>query len=206
MQTNDIAVLGENGLASNTGWLTVYHADTQTAEYYDSSEEYLMAGTGVPAHSYADVPPADVASGLAVRRAADGLRWEVVADFRGQTAYDTRTRQPQVISTLGDLPEHLTLLPPSGEFDRWQDDTWVTDAAAQHAATVLAAQRDLDARRQAARERISELTYAEELAMATETEARLLKEWKGYLVQLSRVNPASVPDITWPTIPEKQEG
>ncbi|SLM62816.1 MULTISPECIES: tail fiber assembly protein [Dickeya] len=201
MQTNDIAVLGENGLASNTGWLTVYHADTQTGEYGGSSEEYLMTGTGVPAHSYADAPPADVASGQAVRRTADGVSWEVVADFRGQTAYDTRTRQPQVIGSLGDLPKHLTLLPPASEFDCWQDDAWVTDTAAQHAATVLAAQRDLDARRQAARERISELTYAEELAMATETETRLLKEWKRYLVQLGRIDTAAAPDIDWPATP-----
>ncbi|MGM3174774.1 tail fiber assembly protein [Dickeya lacustris] len=201
MQTNDIAVLGENGLAHTSGWLRVYHADVQTGEYSGSSEEYLMTGTGVPAHSYADVPPADVATGQAVRRAADGLHWEVVADFRGQTAYDTRTRQPQAIGTLGDLPEHLTLLPPSGEFDRWQGDAWVTDAAAQHAATVLAAQCDLDGRRQAARERISELTYAEELAMATEAETRLLKEWKRYLVQLGRIDTAAAPDIDWPETP-----
>ncbi|WP_035346406.1 tail fiber assembly protein, partial [Dickeya sp. DW 0440] len=77
----------------------------------------------------------------------DGLSWEVVADFRGQTAYDTCTRQPQVMGTLGDLPEHLTLLAPASEFDRWQDNHWVTDTAAQHAARVQAAQRESEALR-----------------------------------------------------------
>ncbi len=88
------AMLTAEGLASRAGWLRVYHADTLTREYYGSSDEYLMPGTGIPAHSYADEPSQSVAEGQAQRRSSDGLRWEQVPDLRGKTVYDTQTRQP----------------------------------------------------------------------------------------------------------------
>ncbi|WP_350312922.1 tail fiber assembly protein [Dickeya fangzhongdai] len=195
------AVLAADGLASHAGWLRVYHADTLTHEYYGYSDEYLMPGTGIPAHSYADEPPQSEVEGQALRRSSDGLHWEWVPDLRGQTAYDTQTRQSQVVSDLGPLPAHRTLLPPASEFDRWDGTQWVTDTAAHQASLVQAARRECDVRRQTAHDRIRELTYAQELEMATEQETQSLKDWKTYLVQLSRVDPVHASDICWPTIP-----
>ncbi|ANE75277.1 tail fiber assembly protein [Dickeya solani] len=195
------AVLAADGLASEAGWLRVYHADTVTCEYYGSSEEYLMLGTGIPAHSYADEPPQPVAERQALRRSSDGLCWEQVPDLRGQTAYDTQMRRPQVVSELGPLPANLTLLPPASEFDRWDGVQWVTDTAAHQASQVQAVRQECDMRRQTAHDRIRELTYAQELDIATEQETQALKDWKTYLVRLNRTDPASAPAISWPVPP-----
>lgn len=195
------AVLAAEGLASRAGWLRVYHADTVTREYDGYSEEYLMLGTGIPAHSYADGPSQSVAEGQTLRRSSDGLRWELIPDLRGRTVYDTQTRQPQVVSELGPLPTSLTLLLPASEFDCWNGVQWVTDIAAHQASLAQSARQERDTRRQVAHDRIRELTYAQELEMATEQEIRALKDWKIYLVQLSHIDPTHAPDIDWPTIP-----
>ncbi len=105
------------------------------------------------------------------------------------------------MSELGPLPVSLTLSPPASEFDRWDGAQWVTDTAAHQASLVQAARQECDVRRQTAHDRIRELIYAQELGMATEQETQSLKDWKTYLVQLSRVDPAHAPDICWPTIP-----
>ncbi|WP_448622675.1 tail fiber assembly protein [Dickeya fangzhongdai] len=195
------AVLAADGLASHAGWLRVYHADTLTHEYYGYSDEYLMPGTGIPAHSYADEPPQSEVEGQALRRSSDGLHWEWVPDFRGKTTYDMQTLQPQVVSEMGPLPAHRTLLPPASEFDRWDGTQWVTDTAAHQASLVQAARRECDVRRQTAHDRIRELTYAQELEIATEQETRALKDWKIYLVQLSRIDPNQALTINLPPIP-----
>ncbi|WOA54885.1 tail fiber assembly protein [Dickeya solani] len=195
------AVLAADGLASEAGWLRVYHADTVTCEYYGSSEEYLMLGTGIPAHSYADEPPQPVAERQALRRSSDGLRWEQVPDLRGQTAYDTQMLRPQVVSELGPLPASLTLLLPASEFDRWDGVQWVTDTAARQVSLLQSTRQELDTQRQVAHDRIRELTYAQELDIATGQENQALKDWKTYLVWLSRIDPTHAPDIDWPSIP-----
>nr|WP_033111514.1 tail fiber assembly protein [Dickeya dadantii] len=195
------AMLTAEGLASRAGWLRVYHADTVTREYDGYSEEYLMLGTGIPAHSYADGPSQSVAEGRTLRRSSDGLRWELIPDLRGRTVYDTQTRQPQVVSELGPLSTSLTLLPPANEFDCWNGVQWVTDIVAHQASLAQSARQERDTRRQVAHDRIRELTYAQELEMATEQEIRALKDWKIYLVQLSHIDPTHAPDIDWPIIP-----
>ncbi|WP_033580961.1 tail fiber assembly protein [Dickeya chrysanthemi] len=197
-----ITELDENGLAVDAGWITVYHADHVTREYTCKSEEFLMRGTGIPADSYTDVPPSAVA-GYAIRRRADGSAWETVADYRGQTAYRTTNGQAQTVTALGELPDDLTLLAPSTEFDKWNGEQWVTDVAAQQAAAVAAAQQEQAARKATATARITELSYAVELGIATDVEQAAMTEWKTYLVQLSRIDTSAAPDIDWPTPPEK---
>ncbi|MEI7376137.1 tail fiber assembly protein [Dickeya chrysanthemi] len=195
------AVLAADGLAAQAGWLRVYHVDALTREYDGYSDEYLMAGTGIPAHSYADEPPQPATEGQALRRSSDGLHWEWVPDLRGQTVYDTKTRQPQGVNELGPLPVHLTLQPPAGAFDRWDGEQWITDNEAYQESLLKAARQACETRRQTAHDRIRELTYAQELGMATEQETQSLKDWKIYLVQLSRIDLSLLPDIDWPTPP-----
>ncbi|WP_315707491.1 tail fiber assembly protein [Brenneria uluponensis] len=193
--------LDNTGLAENAGWITVYHVDPQTREYRGASDEYLMQGVGIPADSYADKPTLPEA-GQALRRSDDGSAWEQVPDYRGQTAYRTQTGQAQPVTDLGDLPDDVTLLTPVTAFDVWDGSAWVTDTNAQHAAAVTVAQQELTTRRAIANARIEELTYAEELSMATDEEKTALLAWKKYVVFLSRVDTATAPDIDWPTVPE----
>ncbi|WP_042860348.1 tail fiber assembly protein [Dickeya sp. NCPPB 3274] len=194
------AALGQNGLAERAGWLTVYHVDPLTREYTGASYEYLMVGTGLPADSYADAPDLPPA-GQALRRRVDGEEWEHVPDYRGQTVYRTADGQQQTVTTLGELPDELTLLAPTTAYDTWDGAAWVTDTAAKQAAATAAAQRELSARKATATARIAELSYAVDLAMATEAERAVLTEWKTYLVQLSRIDTGAAPDIDWPEIP-----
>ncbi|WP_226068923.1 tail fiber assembly protein [Dickeya zeae] len=194
------AQLGKNGLAERAGWLTVYHVDPLTREYTGASYEYLMVGTGLPADSYADAPDLPT-EGKALRRSADGTGWEHVPDYRGQTVYRTADGQAQAVQDIGGLPDSVTLLPPSTEFDLWNGEQWVTNVAAQRVAAVAAAQQEQAARKATATARITELGYAADLGMATDAEQAALKTWKTYLVQLSRIDTGAAPDIDWPEIP-----
>lgn len=193
------AQLGKNGLAERAGWLTVYHVDTLTREYTGASYEYLMVGTGLPADSYADAPDLP-AEGQALRRSADGARWEHVQDYRGTTVYNKADGKQQTVVYIGELSDDVTLLPPVSAFDRWDGDKWVTDTEAQKATAVKAAQQELDNRRAVANSRISELTYAVNLGIATTGETDALKSWQTYLVMLSRID-VSDNEIAWPDIP-----
>lgn len=48
---------------------------------------------------------------------------------------------------------------------------------------------------------IGPLQDAEDLGIATDEEAKALKEWKTFRVMLSRVDASKAPDITWPQQP-----
>ncbi|WP_407321757.1 tail fiber assembly protein [Dickeya ananatis] len=138
MTDKQYTTLDEHGFAVSDGWIVIYHTNSVTQEFIGSGEEYLMAGTGIPANSYTDAPPISQ-TGTAIVRSLDHLTWERVADYRGQTAYDTQTRQPQVVGGLGELPLNLTLLVPTTQYDEWDGSVWVTNTAAQHADAVSTA-------------------------------------------------------------------
>lgn len=203
----ETAELDDTGLSKNAGWLTVYHAHPQTAEYLSASYEYLMAGVGLPAHSYPDAPVLPPV-GQALRRRVGGQGWEHVADYRGQTAYHTETRQPSVVEVIGELQEGFTLLAPATDFDSWSGKKWVTDKTAMQAAEIQAAQQiaqqELATRQAEATSHIQALSDAVELQIATEQEQAALTAWKTYRVLLSRIDINTAPDIDWPTAPQEQ--
>ncbi|UKE84433.1 tail fiber assembly protein [Pectobacterium colocasium] len=193
------AELNERGLAINTGWITVYHVNPATREYQSASYEYVMQGVGLPADSYADEPQLPPV-GQALRRSADGKAWEQVPDYRGQMVYNTETRQAQTVMQFGDLPENMTFLAPATEFDQWDGAAWVTNREAQQLAAAQNVQQELAARRAAANTRITELSYAVDLAIATDEEQERLTQWKIYLVTLSRIDLTATP-VVWPEAP-----
>ncbi|MEI7143221.1 tail fiber assembly protein [Pectobacterium brasiliense] len=194
------AELNEHGLAIHSGWITVYHVNSATREYQSASYEYVMQGVGLPADSYADEPELPPV-GQALRRSADGQSWEQVPDYRGQTVYHTDTRQAQIVTQFGELPDIVTLLKPASEFDKWNGKNWVLDKAAQAAAALKTAQQELTTHKAAAAARINELTYAVNLNIATESEKVDLTAWQRYAVLLSRVD-VNDENIEWPDAPE----
>lgn len=193
------AELNENGLAMNSGWITVYHVNPATREYQSASYEYVMQGVGLPADSYADEPELPPV-GQALRRSADGRAWETVPDYRGQMVYSTETRQAQTMTQFGELPENITFLAPATEFDQWDGTAWVTDLEAQQLAATQSLQQELAARRATANTQIAELNYAVDLAIATEEEQERLTQWKMYLVTLNRIDLTATP-VVWPVAP-----
>ncbi|WP_323639483.1 tail fiber assembly protein [Pectobacterium polonicum] len=193
------AELNERGLAINSGWITVYHVNPATREYLSASYEYVMQGVGLPADSYADEPQLPPV-GQALRRRADDKAWEQVPDHRGQTVYNTETRQAQTVMQFGELPENMTFLAPATEFDQWNGATWVTNLEAQQLATTKSLQQELAARRATANTQIAELNYAVDLAIATDEEQERLTQWKIYLVTLNRIDLTAAP-VVWPEAP-----
>jgi hypothetical protein len=195
------AVLNDQGLAVEAGWLNVYSIEPEQREYQQASMEYLPEGVGLPALSFADKPALPKAN-FALVRSVDGTQWESLPDFRGKVVYNTATGVPQTVTAIGVLPQDVTLLEPLTPFDKWDGEQWVTDTDAQHQAAVDAAQQELAARQQEAANAIAPLEKAVKLGMATEEEKARLTEWETYSVLLSRVDISSAPDINWPEKPE----
>lgn len=194
------AVLGENGLAVEAGWLKIYSIEPEKREYLQASIEYLPVGVGLPALSYTDKPE-QPAEGHALIRSEDGTRWESVPDFRGQAVYATADGKPQIFTVPGPLPDGLTLLAPATDYDEWDGEKWVTDKGALHQAEIESARQEFSRRQADASAAIFMLQDAVDLDMATEAEIALLEAWKKYRVLLSRLDLNSAPDILWPEKP-----
>lgn len=194
------AVLNDQGLAVEAGWLNVYSIEPVQREYQQASMEYLPEGVGLPALSFADVPTLPTA-GFALVRSVDGAQWENLPDYRGQTAYSTETGQPEAVTLIGELAQGLTFQAPQTPYDTWNGKKWTTDTAAQQEAAITAAKDELTQRQRVAAEKIVLLGDAVSLEMATEAEASALLAWKAYRIELSRVSLDTAPDIDWPKEP-----
>ncbi|WP_413728708.1 tail fiber assembly protein [Sodalis sp. RH19] len=196
----DKAELNQHGLAKEAGWMTVYHAHPLSREYIHASMEYLPQGVGLPEYSYTDAPELSQ-DNAAIVRTKDGSHWQTLPDHRGQTAYDTATRQATLITEPGELPAFLTLLPPGTDFDIWDGKQWNTDIKAQKAAAVQRAENHKAQLTAKAFEHIATLERAVKLGIATQEEKKQLTSWEAYSVLLRRVDIENAPSVTWPTVP-----
>ena len=191
--------LDSSGLALSSGLITVYNYDSETGAFTGATQEYVPEGVGIPAYACCDAPPVVEAGEVALFVAG---AWQVRPDYRGQTVYSTETRKATMITKEGPLPEGITLLPPSSEFDEWDGGQWVKNESAEKAYYAgKASQQKTDLIQQATL-RIQTLQDAVDLEMATDEETALLVSWKKYRVLLSRVDTGTAPDITWPPVPE----
>ncbi|MEH8093227.1 DUF4376 domain-containing protein [Gallibacterium anatis] len=127
----------DNGFALVSGEVTVYIADNQGI-YSHSEQEFVAEGTGLSAGAYLDAPPAPKAN-FAIVRSQDGLRWEYVPDYRGQTCYNRTTGEAIIINELGEIPQNLTALKPLDAPCKWDGEKWVIDEDKQ--AELLNQQR-----------------------------------------------------------------
>lgn len=195
------AKLNKDGVATVAGWLTVYNVEPQQREFQAVTMEYLAAGVGLPAFSYTDKPalPGD---GFALVRSADEKRWEAVPDYRGMTAYSTETRQPDIITFVGELPDSLTFLAPATSYDKWDGNQWVTDTAEQHADAIAAAERQKQALLSEAQNVISGWQTDLQLGVINDEDKECLIHWRGYIKLLQSVDTSTAPDIEWPVKPE----
>ncbi len=195
------AEIGDNGLATKSGWIKVYIADPHTREYLNASMENIYFDVSVSAGAYIDAPELPTKAGFAVVRSEDSSKWEIVTDNRGKTAYSTETRQPMEVDFIGELPSNLTLLAPKTEFDVWNGKKWVTDTDAQKAMLVEQAEQEKTQRLEEAEQNILMLERKVRLGMATAEEIELLKQWEIYSVKVSDIDTSTAPDIEWPVKP-----
>ncbi|WP_445497383.1 tail fiber assembly protein [Photorhabdus sp. SF281] len=199
---HETAVLAKDGLATQAGWIKVYHSNQITREFTSSNIEYVMLGVSLSASAYPDAPELPKSDDKAVCRSKDGKCWEILPDYRGKIAYDTLTRAPTEITEIGELPDTLTFKKPPTDFDKWDGKEWVVDKDLLKAHQINDAKQQQATLLQQANETLSLLQDSVDLEVATEAEEAALLEWKKYRVLLSRVDTSLAPDIEWPKMPE----
>ncbi|WP_063655007.1 tail fiber assembly protein [Candidatus Arsenophonus triatominarum] len=101
--------------------------------------------------------------------------------------FDTKSRQSVTLEKLGKVPEYLTSLAPTSQFDVWDGEKWIKDTE----AGKLAERQKLEGIKQqklydATRE-IAPLQDAVDLDIATEEERKRLITWKKYRVLVNRI-------------------
>ena len=192
--------LDENGLAKESGLLTVYNFDAVTGEFSGLGEEYVSVGVGNPANSTCTVPP-DAEQGKA--RIFNG-GWQLIDDHRGETVYSTADGTAQVISQPGGYPADTTLLKPATAFDTWNGKKWVTDKAAQQAALVKIADAEKSRRIAAANSTSQAWQTQLMLGIITDDDKATLVKWMTYIQALQAVDASTAPDLAWPTAPDAE--
>lgn len=185
----------KNGYATETHVVTVHGFDSVTHEYLDSYDVRIFEGTGIPGSSTLIMAPAADAGHTVCW---NGSEWQIVIDLRGTTAYEKATGVPATVKNLGPLPDALTRIAPTTQYDKWDGTAWVTDADAQAAAEIVAAKQQRTALLVAANAEISWRQDAVDADIATDEEKTALAEWKKYRVLLMRVDTAAP---VWPVAP-----
>ncbi|AGB81165.1 Caudovirales tail fiber assembly protein [Serratia sp. FGI94] len=195
------AKLTKKLIATTAGDITVFNYSGDTREYLSSSVEYLAAGVGLPANSCIDAP-GDKKDGYAICRTADLLAWEYLPDHRGETIYGTLTREPQLMTTIGDYPPDTTPVAPRSPYDKWKGKKWVTDSAAERDGDITAAEQ----------QRQTLLAHADAIITDWRVELMLgdisagnktkLSKWMAYKKAVKAVDVSTAPDISWPAQPK----
>lgn len=190
---------GQNGWAEADGWEKAHCTDPVTHEYNGQIEVWVSAGTGLPACAFLDAPPPAEPGKTIVRH---GDHWMLVADHRGQTAYDKQTKAASVIAEPGEVPVTQTLVAPSSPFDVWDEerDAWVKNVEAESNWQRKQAEEKRNALMAEANQQIAILADAVDLGMATDAEQAAYIAWRQYRVELSRLDLTQQP-ITWPPKP-----
>lgn len=184
----------------------IYHADPYTGQFCGvgvADPDPLEEGNWlIPAWAYVDEPP-PAAEGYAVVRSADQSTWGQVEDNRG-AVYLTATGEQLTYKALGPLPSELTRDPYPGAYYNWNGAAWVLDEPAQLEALRLEVIAQRDERLALAALRIAPLQDAADLGTATGEETSALLAWKGYRVDLNRIEQQEgfPTAVDWPPSPE----
>lgn len=190
---------GPNGWAETDGWALAHCTDSATHEYNGPIDVWVSVGTGLPACAFLDAPPASESGKTIVRH---GDHWMLVADHRGQTAYDKQTRAASKISDPGEVPVTQTLVAPSSPFDVWDEehDIWVKNVDAERNWHRQQAEAQRNMLMAEANQQLAILADAVDLGIATDAEQAAYTAWRQYRVQLSRLDLTQQP-IAWPLKP-----
>ncbi|EPE6113640.1 tail fiber assembly protein [Escherichia coli] len=188
-------IFDKNGLATQAGDIRCFYYDAMTGEYNGWSDEHIYVGVSMPGNSISVNPGDEQAGFVAV---FNGTVWEQQPDHRGETVWSTADGTTSIVGYIGEIKAGFTGGVPSTPYDVWNGDKWVTDAAAQHAADVAAAEQQKVALRAQADNEIAWRQDAADAGIATAEEAAALAEWKKYRVLLMRVDTANP---VWPPQP-----
>ena len=107
--------------------MQIYNYDAKTKEFINTEtaqesplEEDVYL---IPANSTKLAPPNTKENEVAI---FNGVKWAVEKDYRGQTIYNTDTKEEQKVDYVGAIKDGWTLLEPF-ENSKWSDGKWVLD-------------------------------------------------------------------------------
>lgn len=192
-------VFDKNGLAAEPGEIRCFYYDAATSEYMGWSDEYINIGVSMPGCS-TDIDPGDSVEGN-VLIFTDGV-WKQEEDHRGDIVYSTENGEASTVDYIGLIKDGYTSVAPSTPYDKWNGKKWVTDANAQHAANVEAADQHKVALLADAQETISLWQTELQLSIISEEDKASLTDWVNYIKEVKAVDTSTATDITWPTPPE----
>lgn len=194
-------VWGQDGWAQSSGWEFV-HCATQDGEYTGSCDVWIVVGTGLPSGAYLEEPPTPEPGKAIIR---EGGTWVLVEDHRGKVAYKKTDRSAVAINLIGEIPDDMTLVPPSSQFDEWdyQSSSWVKNQNSENQwLTERAQELRLSLMSEASME-IATLVDSLDPSVIGDPDDQnqvLLTQWRQYRVSVQAVDVTSHP-VPWPGKP-----
>jgi len=132
----------KDGFAIKDCRVKVYNYDFENNEYYSSTLEHVVRGSGIPAHS-TFVKPLEYKDGFTQVFNEDKQEWEYIEDHRYDDVYDINTKQKVDVKYLGALnPEHTLIAPPSHDHE-FIDGEWIITEEKKAELEALEKQREL---------------------------------------------------------------
>lgn len=197
-------VFDKNGLATEPGDIRCFYYAPDTGEYTGWSDEYINVGVSMPGHSTDIDPGNEVAGQVAIFK--NGV-WSQEEDHRGEIVYSITDGMASTIDYIGPVHDDYTTTAPSGQYDKWDGEKWVTDTDAQHAVDVKAADAEKQTKIELANEFMNSKQWPGKAAMGrlSDAEKEQYNTWLDYLDALEAVDTTSAPDIEWPTQPDNRE-
>ncbi|EFC2651579.1 tail fiber assembly protein [Escherichia coli] len=193
-------VFDENDLATEAGNIRCFYFDPVTFEYTGWSDEYINVGVSMPGHS-TDIDPGDEVDGK-IAVFTNG-QWELYEDHRGGTVYSTTDASAVTVDYIGPVKDGYTILAPSGPYDKWDGEKWVTDTEAQHGAAVEAAEAQRQSLIDAAMASISLIQLKLQAGRKlTQAETTRLNAVLDYIDAVTATDTSTAPDVIWPELPE----
>lgn len=193
-------VFDENDLATEAGNIRCFYFDPVTFEYTGWSDEYINVGVSMPGHS-TDIDPGDEVDGK-IAVFTNG-QWELYEDHRGGTVYSTTDASSVTVDYIGPVKDGYTILAPSGPYDKWDGEKWVTDTEAQHGAAAEAAEAQRQSLIDAAMASISLIQLKLQAGRKlTQAETTRLNAVLDYIDAVTATDTSTAPDVIWPELPE----
>ncbi|CAK9885540.1 MAG: Prophage tail fiber assembly protein TfaE [Candidatus Erwinia impunctatus] len=197
----NVAILNDEGFASDAGKVTVFNYDSTSREYTGATDEYLAIGVGLPANACIDKPPQDK-EGFVLCRTIDNQGWEYQEDHRGEIVYDVVSGQTVTVTQSGPYSENVTIQAPATPYDVWNGSCWITDNEAAHIAIIRQAWEKQQSLIDEALAAINIIQLKLQAGRTlTSVELEKLNKVLDYIDAVTSLTLDVAPDIIWPKKP-----
>lgn len=135
-------LFNENGFAIKDCRVTVYNYDCENNEYISSTQEHVVAGSGIPANS-TFIKPFEQKDGFTQVFNEEKQAWQYVEDHRYDDVYNIETKQKEDIKYLGKLKQEHTLIAPPSMDHEFINGEWIITEEKQAELDALENQRKI---------------------------------------------------------------